>query len=238
MIIIVCIDFHFVHFTVTEFMMKCEDALMSSDLFANDALFMPDFADEPLTIDGENPFDFLNSAENLPPFPADNFNAQNQASDFLENPQSLYYVNAKDDNTNIPKINAQINNLVYDNVSPGEENAKELPTPSNSSMPKLLAPAVQNKDVEVKLTTSQQIRNIQPKPETSSYRIVPVKAVNAVNSNAQSSQSQAIKIHTPHAIASNEKISQSPKETVVKKVVPFSDLTLVNTSNSAKKQVR
>lgn len=220
-------------------MMKCEDALLSSDLFTNDPLFMSDFSADSLNLSGDNPFDFLNSAENLPSFSSDGFNTQNQnqASDFLENPQQLYYVaNSKDENavSSVPKINAQMGNLIFDNISnTAKDNTNDIPTVPSTPLPKITIPTVQPKDTEMKLTTPQQIRNIQPKPDTSSYRIVPIKAVSSAIQNAQP---QTLKVHNSNSISGVEKITQSPKETVVKKVVPFSDLTLVNGTN-AKKQV-
>lgn len=222
-----------VFFFFLELMLKCEDALMSSDLFSEEALFMTDISNDPLNLNGDNPFDFLHSVENASSFGREgNYDAQNQqASEFLENPQNLYYMNTSgvtDSNANVTNAKAQqIGNIFENSVN---ETAADNVNAAGDVLPKITQ--MSSKDIDMKLTAataaSQQIRNIQPKPETSSYRIVPVKTV---NTNTQGNQSSTVTIHNSPSITTPKNVS-SREETIIKKVVPFTDLTLLSSSNN------
>lgn len=204
-------------------MMKCEDVLMSSDLFSNDSLFS-----DSLNLNDNNPFDFLNTTETEPIVSSLNSAEDHEqtVSEFLENPQSLYLTSnqsqvisneidiSKKSSTTPEIFENSINDFIKGN--------------SKNEMPNI---NIVNKDVDMKVT-SQQIRNIQPKPNTSSYRIVPVKTVR----NTQTSQSQTIKICSSNAVSSVDGIAQSSKEATIKKMVPVRDLGLLSDGN-IKKQV-
>ena len=187
-------------------MTKCEDVLMSSDLFTNDALFS-ELTDHGLnaTVD---PFDFLNTTDSL-----QNNNPQTEKVEkMFEDPVVAFH-----DST--PPSVSKTNEVLVKNQSTNDA------TPV--ARPKVTAIA---KDTSVKVTP-HQVRNIQPKPDTSSYRIV---AVTDVNNVSKSQSPQTVKVHAngPNAM---EK-SRNTVETVVKKVVPVTDLRLVN--SGIEKQVR
>jgi len=178
---------------------------MSSDLFTSDSLFS-DLTDDALNMN--NPFDFLNPPDNLQ-------NNDQQMEKVIEGPGPVFLntpVQSPTNSNDPPKANSPISDLL-DNAPPSQPKIAPVP-----------------KDVTIKVT-QHQIRNIQPKPDISSYRIV---AVTDVNNISKSQSPQAVKIHST-APSTMEK-SRNPVETVVKKVVPVTDLRLVNSGNE--KQVQ
>lgn len=203
-------------------MMKCEDVLMSSDLFTNDILFN-EFPNDQLDSNVNNPFDFLNTSENIPEFASTSTKDPNRTvTEFLENPQSLYF---PANSTN--ESNVQSTNQVVTDYQPVATAVKE--TVQNSNPPPILPKATFSpKENEVKLST-QQIRNIQPKPDTSAYRIVPVKQIGTPNS-----PSQTIQICSTAAVPTVESVTSAAAESSVKTVVPLTDLKILNNANAKK----
>lgn len=198
--------------------MKCEDVLMSSDLFSND--LFSDFSNDGLHSSNESPFDFINTT-----YPNGNFapndpleDATKVVSEFLENPQSLFYPNESDGTNDVKSDTNAVPNVT---VVAANNNTAVAPK------------AVSTKGAEVK-TPLHQMRNIQPKPDTSTYRIVPVKTV----SNVANSQPQSVKICNPSSVAADGVASSTGADDAsVKKVLTINDLNLLNQSN-VKKQVR
>lgn len=202
-------------------MMKCEDVLMSSDLFTNDILFN-EFPNDQLDSTVNNPFDFLNTSENVPEFTSTSSKDPNRVvTEFLENPQSLYFpANSASEN------NVQSTNQVVTSYQPVVTNVKEN---VQDSIPQSILPKTtfSSKENEVKLST-QQIRNIQPKPDTSAYRIVPVKQIGTPNV-----QPQTIKICSAASVPTVESVTSAAAESNVK-TVPLTDLKILNNVNAKK----
>lgn len=202
-------------------MMKCEDVLMSSDLFSNDSLFT-DYPTDNLNLNCDNPFDFLNTPESLQNLSADSStdSPTKVVSELLEDPQSLFFASRQSSPSSCviekPDTSSPAQNAVFENsVSKSRGKIEKVPSSSSVKLPKV---TVANTDVNIKLAP-QQIRNIQPKPDTSSYRIVPVKTVSGV----QNAQPQTVKIHNASPVPTVDGGAR-PSETVVKKVVPLTDL--------------
>ncbi len=193
--------------------MKCEDMLMTSDLFSNDLLFK-EFSNDPLNSPNENPFDFISSPDPLSSFPS---------PVDVENPQSLYYP-PHQSSVDVSEQKELSKTTAFENTP---SIAKDS-VPNSSPSVLVAKVTVCNKEV----AAPQQIRNIQPKPDTSSYRIVPVKSI----SNVSNSQPQTIKICNASSISPVDSVSPSSKETNAKKVVSVADIGLLNNTN-AEKQV-
>lgn len=203
-------------------MLKCEDVLMSSDLFTNESLFT-NYSTNNFSLNNDDPFDFLNTPEKLQNVSTNNL-AENQTertSELLEDSPTLLFSSDHSLSSGVAEkktqnISSSLSEILETTVNNPKPKTVKVTTNSPVTVPKV---TIANKDVNIKIAP-QTIRNIQPKPDTSSYRIVPLKSVN----NIQNAQSQTVKIHSPSPVSATENGTRSPTETVIKNVIPLADL--------------
>lgn len=70
------------------------------------------------------------------------------------------------------------------------------------------------------------VRNIQPKPDTTSYRLVPIKSIRNPNDSRQ--------ITVSETIPDNRLLSKSVNEQAINKIVPVSNVNLIPTPTHIK----